>query len=496
MEFEKLFGLIHDLSSSQRRNLSLYVGNKKDTRAYKLYQRILKYPELNDETSSKIRGNMFLDPHQFHQDREKLARWVISSIVGGQNGKISPLAFIKESYLRKADNLARKEFLNEVKRLSRIQKFGELARLHDLVLELQNLYSIRISWPHDLQVPPEYFSSNYAFQRQSEERLLNEFIVQIRSVATASSADRIKVANRIYPLLLPEYKTSVCQCLALKIRMNLAYFLEHYEDAFQIAEDFIPLLMEIRNEFSPSMVAKELRFASILSTLLNNRDSAIQYAMKLSELEPTNRIEESFIPCSRIMVYATVAVCFAEPQLAHAAFTEIPAVETDMDPISYCRTLHNIGAAFFMNDDYRHAARSFHKVRNNLNKDLQFLQWEPSLYLAIAHLELGDVDLADSMLESARNSVSEMDLEYPKRCVAIVSRYMKMHHRLPFFNQELKKALDEIEVLLINDEERRSSNLFAATIWIKSKLKSTSQRVILRDSIDRESMKLRIAAFA
>jgi tetratricopeptide (TPR) repeat protein len=376
-----------------------------------------------------------------------------------------------------------------------------LAALHDLVLELQNYYAIEIKWPDDPEwlkknkIDESLFDASFAFARQNHERALNQMMVEIRSMGIANSAERQAAAGRIYAQLQPKYKTSVCQCLAMKIRMNLAYLMENYEEAAEIAEAYIPLLIEMKDEFSSSMIARELQFVSVLNTLLNNRNAAIRYVMKISELKPNCRLDENFIPRYRMIAYATIAVCFSELKLAKMAQSEIIKIETEMSLGSFCRNYHNIGAVFFMNEDFQNAARCFHKVRNVAKKGMQFLQWEPSLYLAISHFELGDIDLADSMLESVKNATEGLELAYPKRCLAIVGKYIKMGRSHSFLNHELMKELEAIEMLMTNDEERRSSNLFAASIWIKSILQARSQTDILRDGITHDLMKLRVATF-
>jgi hypothetical protein len=498
MEFEKLFSLIHGLDSNQRRNLSLYAGGKKTTRPYKLYQRILKFPELTDETSTRIRGKLFLEPHQFHQDREKLARWVISSIVLSQNGKISPISFIKESFLHKADNLARKAFQNEIKRLNNSQKFGELADLHDLALELQNYYSIEIEWPNDPiwlkknKIDPSFFDPSGVFERQNHERTLHQLIVQVRSVSRGSASERKEMANRILPQLRPSYPTVVCECLAMKIRMNLAYYLGEFHESFEIAKPYIELLMAVRDSLGTLMVARELRFVSMSAVLLNDRNSAVKYGMMLSELEPENRMDDSFISVSRTMVFSTIAGCFAETELAKAALATISLQEKEMNEIAFFKSYFKIGVGFFMNEDYRNAARCFHQVRNRVSKDSSLLNWEPSLYLAIAHYELGEINLSDSMLDSAQKSVMDQPHEYPKQCITLVRKYLKSIHPIQFLFPQFSQDLETIQSLLIDEEEKRTSIPFNVSIWMTSILQSKSQRTILLESANQEVMKYRL----
>lgn len=502
MEFEKLFAFVHDLDSSERRNFSLYVGNRKKSRTYKLYQLILKYSEFDDLTADIIRQNGFRDRHQFHQDREKLLTWLIKSILGSKSKSQSALPFIRECFLHKADALGRKAFFREIRRLATLGEYQDWASLHDLVFDLENRLSARVEWPKDKEwlerygVDVDLFQASFVFERLQEERELHAMIAQLREFSLLSAQERQQVAEEVAQQLRPSYSTPSSECMASKIRMTIAYYQEDIERAYVIGKTYISVLMGFRNRFGIAMIARELRFVAALCIVRNDRSSAIYYTMKLSELEPKNQLDSHALRHTRAILYSTVAGCFAETKVARSAREEIRRLALVIEPRQLARWHFNLGTAFFYNEDYREASRDFHLSRNLIRRDHRILQWEPSLLLAICHHEIGNIDLSDSMLESANNAVEELKTEFPKSCISIVWEYLCAPPNAFVLRHKIQKALAKFDQLLNDPEERRASIYFAVRIWLKAKLRSQTPREILLEEAGPEMMRSRLQGFS
>lgn len=501
MEFEQLYHLVHSLNSNQRRNLSLFVGSKKYTRPYKLYQSILKQSGFTNESKEKIRGTIFREPHQFHQDREKLARLIISSLILQKHGNIPPLALIREAFLQNAITLGRKALLSEIKRLTNSQSIEEWANLHDLIINLRNLHAIVIDWPsnhawlHEHKIDSQYFESSFIFSQQVAKRKLFKLIDDLRSARGVSVAKRKEVANKVLSQLLPTYPTALFNCLALKIRMNAAYYLENYPHSARIAERYVPNLLKLSSHFDAAVIAREIRFVSVLHILLSDRDQATYYALKMGTIEASDPIAVSSVAENRLYTYSTIAVCFAECELAIVAMKELNSIKYEIDARLFFRINFNLGAAFFLNEDFRCAVKCFHSARNQGKRDPDFPQWGMHIYLALAHFELGDFDLADSMLSSAQNFARKLQRQSPKLSVSAVAIYFRNHHQ-PGLHQKLRKIRKNFLQLQVDPEEKRASIYFAAITWIDSILQGRSQKELLRDPVREKTMIELVSAFA
>ncbi|MEM0998798.1 MAG: hypothetical protein AAGN35_17200 [Bacteroidota bacterium] len=489
MEFKRLYHFVHGLSSQERRIFSIYIGSKKNTRPYRLYKAILKHPQFDSKSSESIRGDVFRESHQFIQDRERLAQWIISSIIHSEEGLVPAISFIRKSYICGAEGIARRALLDEFRKQNRSYRYDKLARLHELTLELRNVHGIEATLPNDVEISKQSLDAKYVFMINQYERQLHQMIADLRLVRHKEDFQRKRMVIAVQSRLHSDYPTDYLKCLALKVRMNCAYYQGDFKLSFEYGRQLIPRLFEIPKAFSSNMLAQEIRFVALISLLNANRDLAIGYAMKMAEINVEGAKDVSRIAISRLMLYTTIASSFGEIQLAESALADLNQYFEEVPNLIACKLYFHLGQAFFYNERYQVAARCFHASRNLVKKDTPFLQWEPSLHLAICYHKMGDVDLVESMLASAKVKVKQHQRRFPKECYHIVNKYLLHQPQTLFILDELHQSLERINELLNDPEEKRASHWFAIRSWIHSKVTSKPQKELLHAFLTPELMK-------
>lgn len=480
MEFVKLYSLIHRLTAEQRTQFKRYAKDRINDLTFELYRRILKTDSANRESEKNIQNPGFLNPKTYNHHRKKLSEWIIMSLVRfDSNGGFSK-ELVKEAFLYEADRFANELIENEIAKLHEEEDYSSLYGLLSFLSELQHHYDIKIT---KIELAKDL---DFVERELREYAALNSFIADLRTAAHGTAQARKLTASRILEEMNDSYNSRQCSNLAIKVRMNCAYLLEDFNKAFRYGEEFIGRLASWPSKYPPSYRARQLRFFIMNAILLNQRDIAMKYGLRLNRIESAKPLEWNQIIRSKIIASVAIAAYFSECDFADNICIVLEEnCDVFEDPKIPCIAYYNLGMAYSFSGQFKKAVTCFERSRSLRKKKFAILDWEPQVMLAIAHYNLGNVELIGYLMRSAIRAAKDLKHEYPKIATSLVKNVLL--NDAPGKQMTGNGGIGRIKSLYSDAEEKHASRFFQIEFWLEADLRSVPVKDVLHESRAKQS---------
>ena len=475
MTVEKLYYLVHSLTRDQKSNFTRYTRGGKKGLDIVLYERILAQKELTAKAAETIRGKEFKVASKYYLYRVKLAERIIQSLVSFESAKVSALSYIHRAVTMDAVELAEKTLADEMIKAQEREDFATLRYLYDFSSELQQDYNFKFTYHKDLRSREEV---KYLTDTQ---HTLEDLLVQIRQYFPKTGEDRRIGASFLSSRLAEiEPETHKARYTFEKVRVGLALLaiendksLDQQQQPFDLQKGLVNQMLTRKDLFSTTRMCRELSILIRLAEFVGDRDAALHYTLTYSRLDPRTLIEEKEFSKDRIVKTIDVGELWANLTLAEKGIQELEECRFQFDNRQLVHAYLKLGLNFFYNEQFSNALSCFQKVRSIPGKDWGRVSWEPDTLLLLCHLELGNLDVIDSLARSAYRNTKKYESEYPKTVVRIIQQVVRAGTLAA--REVYPKGLNEIRRTWDPGEEVHESPFFDFSIWLEAKIEGVSQ---------------------
>jgi tetratricopeptide (TPR) repeat protein len=434
----------------------------------------LAQKELNAKSAEVIRGKEFKVASKYYLYRIKLAERIIQSLVSFESSKVSALSFIRRAVTMDAVELADKALSEEMLKAQEKEDFATLRYLYDFAHELEQDYNFKFSYNKKLMPRGE------VRHLDEVQHTLEELLVQIRNYFRQSPESRRMGASVLSSRLEEiEPETHKAAYTYEKVRVGISLLsidnrdTDHQQKPFELQRGLVQKMLTRKENYSITRLSKEIANLVSLAEHVGDKETAIQYTLTFSQLNPKTLIEQKEFTKSRIVQTISVGEFWANLSLAEKGLQELEETRFQFDNRELARSFLKLGLNFFYHEEYSQALSCFQEVRSIPGKDWGRVTWEPDTLVLLCNLELGNTDVIDSLARSVYRNTKKYDSEYPKMVARIMNWVVKSN--ASDRKRVFEKGLEEIRGLSGANAEIHNYPFFDFSIWLEAKLKGTTQ---------------------
>jgi hypothetical protein len=208
--------------------------------------------------------------------------------------------------------------------------------------------------------------------------------------------------------------------------------------------------------------------------------------MTLSTISGRNQFERKVIQKATVFVGVTIAESYGIMPVALVNLEIIVSNPDLFEPKLKRILLFFLALCGLYNADHAFAAKIMNLVRQEPTSDSSVLAWEPELVLAICHFELGNANLAESMIRAASRSATSFDSQYARFVTKIIPQIFHTNNREVAACCETR--MEQLIALLSIDSEREYTKFFNVQPWLQSKISNRPAKDFLPGNLKFDTM--------
>lgn len=474
-----MFRLIKSLSRQQRSNFSRFVEARKGKKQKYLviYDRMLACSAYQED---EIRGQEFKDARKYYQNREILADKLIQSLVQYESSKVSGREYILRAVEYNANELARKKFLMEVENAYQAGDYIQLLSFYNLRNNISEAYGIL------LDLPDSFPNLGEVRTMEQQSSILAEVLDALRMARNSEVGkwgekavfikSRLRNVSPSHPRDTYRYQKALA---------GLSILTGDFEGALQYQRKVVEILSRADFPLSGVICIKETSILIRLANRLGEYDLAMRSLATLSEKEPQSPREEDIRRVYRIKSSVTVAGTTMNMELARRNCAELRENKTHFSPSGYA--IHLLGSAlvYFGHGAYHETLEIVEEIRSLARSQWEEISWVVNVLRCIAHFELRNEDLMESLLLASIRQSRKMEAAYP----LLIFRFLrKVWTASPETSKSvLKDAAQHFQTIENEPHVQPLMEVFNLGLWLESKLSGKSYADLRVESLQRRS---------
>lgn len=455
----------------------LGAGRKKSDKLKLLFDRMKRIDPQDSKADRLIRGKEFKSSDQYYRSRERLLDKLVRCFAQQRENSANPIVYIEKAVSFSALDLAEKTWILEVKRHLQNEDFLGLLKLYNLRDDLMYQYK---------PVFAEVDMSKYPTRTELLEKIEGEATIR-RAVDRLRGALKLDQKSRQLTVLtckpvvesfVVRGKTS--QLMWLKARFILEMLRSSYVDAWSVQSEVVAFLSRETAFFSSAIRIREYSNFVRISMAVGNRNSATEYAFRLSGEPVASTGEERLRILHATRDSILVAEKYANLHLLEGALDIFRANQGLFEESEQALLCYWIALTYLYNAHYRDAVKWINQIFALSPGARGKLGWQPNVLLLILHFELGNVDVLESLLPACQREVGAQETLYPRILVQAVHALFRA--RPDHSPQEvLSPFLAELDLLVGDPDEARSELFFHFRQWIRARLQGVSMADLILD---------------
>lgn len=473
MKSDKFFDFIHSLTTDERRYLSrCFNSMEKRPLKFLLYDRILKEKVFNEDADLRIRGKEFKGASKYNGYRYQLIVWILEKLVLLDKVDLTDYTMIRKAVemdiVDFAGRLATQKVRNLVKR-------GAYKLAHSLVeycADLSRDYGIRIEITGE-NIP----GMDELAEHTSTSRELDRILDRQRAAFKAEPEEKLRVAaweerrlREIVPL------TEMHRFKIAKGLVGIERLKENHVHVFRLQKDLVDRYVFGSTLLSVLRMIKELSLLIHGALVIGDRDSASKYAFKIALLEFHSPLEIKTKTIRSSYLYIAIGEKYADPEFIESGL-EILNQNIDLfSKTQQARLFYFAAQAFFSLEKYKLSLEYLERFRRLKRSAHIEFSFEPSLLRMLIQFELDNIDVMDSMIDSAKRAIKNSGHEFPKIVVSVIQKLIRYpeQNRLSY----LTCISDKVNNAFNPPQE--TSLFLDFNSWLKAKIEAVPLSLIIQ----------------
>lgn len=466
MQISQLFEILKDLSQGQKSTLTRFIkSNTSQSSQLKLmYDRLRRAKEINQATEKKVRGKEFADSSVYYQYRIALMDLIIRGLVHSDLASSNPFEYIKKAVYFEANELAIKMLLQELQKGIKDGRLGYVVSLLELKSDLE--YEFRVSLDFDSKELPEIENAKQEFVTEIG---LKGCLDRIREGIKGNPETRERIAVEVERKVLNlTPHTSNIDYLVTKAKIGVHLLRSQFDAANETHSGVIQLILNHKVSLAKGVLIREFTDHVQYGLQSGNRDQVTAGLFHLSKLQTTSPVLQKLKKVHWISNCVWAAETFSDIDLARSIQPELLTEKDSFHPIQWAKMVYILSLAFLYNQEFSEGVKCLSKIKEVPRLKRGDFSWQPSLLKVVLHLELGNTEILDSLINQARADASTCTGDFPKVVLVGLNKLYQLHGSFST-KSTLEEILIRFEQWKLENPMDTNSLYFNFGLWLKSK---------------------------